>query len=253
MLIQRPLGATGLDVSVLGLGAVKFGRNTGVKYPTAFELPTDAAIDELIETAEGEGMNLIDTAPAYGTSEERVGRALVGRRDRWCICTKVGERFEDGVSTFDFSQRAIEASIEESLKRLRTDRVEIVLIHSDGLIEGLPEFDEAFGALDEAKRAGKVRLIGASTKTIDGGMRAVQRSDVVMVTLNRVDRADEVVIEAARVRGVGVLIKKVFAGGHHPDSQVLVRAAGVPGVSSIVIGTLNPHNLRTNCRGLERA
>jgi aryl-alcohol dehydrogenase-like predicted oxidoreductase len=250
MLLKRPLGATGLDVSVLGLGTVKFGRNTGVKYPSAFDLPTDAAIAELIDIAEGEGINLIDTAPAYGTSEERVGRALEGRRDRWRICTKVGERFEDHVSTFDFSARAITASIEDSLRRLRTDRVEIVLIHSDGMVEGLPEFDDAFAALDAAKQSGKVRFIGASTKTVAGGLRAVERSDVVMVTLNRADRADEVVIEAARVRGVGVLIKKVFAGGHHPDSDVLVRTAGVPGVSSIVIGTLNPHNLRSNCRGL---
>ena len=73
---MRSLGATGLRVSPLGLGTVKFGRNRGVKYPRTFELPTDRAILNLLETAWESGINLLDTAPAYGASEERLGRLL---------------------------------------------------------------------------------------------------------------------------------------------------------------------------------
>ena len=74
---QRPLGNTGMTVSVLGLGTVKLGRNQAVKYPEPFELPDDAQARRLIDRARDLGINLLDTAPAYGTSEERLGRLLL--------------------------------------------------------------------------------------------------------------------------------------------------------------------------------
>jgi len=75
---RRALGATGLEVSALGLGTVKFGRNTGVKYPAGFELPSAAEIGELLAVARDLGINLLDTAPAYGSSEERIGKSVGG-------------------------------------------------------------------------------------------------------------------------------------------------------------------------------
>ncbi|MCX5690058.1 MAG: aldo/keto reductase, partial [Planctomycetota bacterium] len=101
------LGDTGLRVSPLGLGTVKFGRSSGVKYPTPVTIPDDAAAAGLLAKAMSLGINLIDTAPAYGTSEARLGVILKGQRDRWVICTKVGETFENDRSTFDFSPGAI--------------------------------------------------------------------------------------------------------------------------------------------------
>ena len=76
MLSRRQLGATGLEVSRLALGTVKFGRNEGVRYPQPFELPSDAQLDTLIGCAAELGVNLLDTAPAYGHSETRLGRLL---------------------------------------------------------------------------------------------------------------------------------------------------------------------------------
>ncbi|HHO58771.1 MAG TPA: aldo/keto reductase, partial [Thiotrichales bacterium] len=70
-MIKRPLGATGIDVSVLGLGTVKIGRNEQVKYPEGFEIPDDRAVAGLFEQARSLGINFIDTAPAYGSSEQR--------------------------------------------------------------------------------------------------------------------------------------------------------------------------------------
>ncbi len=94
----RALGTTGLRVSTLGLGTVKLGRNQGVKYPQPFELPSDQQALALLELAWDLGINLLDTAPAYGLSEERLGRLLRQCRRDWVIVTKVGEVFQNGQS-----------------------------------------------------------------------------------------------------------------------------------------------------------
>ena len=79
----RTLGKTGLKISPLGLGTVKFGRNQGVKYPGGFEIPEEGDLASLVALAKDLGINLLDTAPAYGTSEERLGRLLKGQRQDW--------------------------------------------------------------------------------------------------------------------------------------------------------------------------
>ncbi|MEZ5530383.1 MAG: aldo/keto reductase [Porticoccaceae bacterium] len=87
---KRPFGNTGINVSILGLGTVKLGRDQGVKYPNGFVIPDDRQASKLISLAHDLGINLIDTAPAYGNSEERLGTLLKGQRDQWVICSKVG-------------------------------------------------------------------------------------------------------------------------------------------------------------------
>ena len=99
---KRTLGESGIIVSCLGLGTVKFGRNQEVKYPEKFALPSDEIISKLLDQAQSLGINFLDTAPAYGSSEQRLGR-LLSRRQDWVICTKVGEEFVTGKSFFDFS------------------------------------------------------------------------------------------------------------------------------------------------------
>ena len=81
----RTLGSTGMSLSPLGLGTVKFGRNQGVKYPSHFDLPSDQQIRNLLAQAQDLGINLLDTAPAYGISEERLGPLLAGQRADWLI------------------------------------------------------------------------------------------------------------------------------------------------------------------------
>jgi len=78
-----------MQVSPLGLGTVKFGRNQQVKYPTAFELPDDKQVLNILALARDLGINLLDTAPAYGLSQQRLGKLLSGRQD-WIIVSKVG-------------------------------------------------------------------------------------------------------------------------------------------------------------------
>ena len=249
----RALGKTGLRVSPIGLGTTKLGRNEGVKYPQPFELPSDAQIEALLEVARSCGVNLIDTAPAYGTSEERLGR-LIRDRDEWVIVTKAGESFEGGESHFDFTPEGVRASVARSLERLRTSWLDVVLLHSNGDDEFVLERSGALEALMQLRDEGFVRAIGASTKTVEGGLLASRTCDVVMVALDRDDRSQLPGVEAARRSGAGVLVKKALASGHDGSpSQAIAHAIGVPGVSSVVVGTIDPDHLRENCRVVEEA
>ena len=142
----RKLGHTGIQVSCLGLGTVKFGRNQEVKYPNGFALPTDQAVSTLLDQAKQLGINLLDTAPAYGSSEQRLGRLLRNRPD-WVICTKVGEEFHNAQSYFDFTATHVRRSIERSLRNLATDYLDLVLIHSDGNDEHILNSTDCLPAL----------------------------------------------------------------------------------------------------------
>jgi aryl-alcohol dehydrogenase-like predicted oxidoreductase len=155
---RRVLGSTVIEISCIGLGSVKFGRNEEVKYPKHFSLPTDMEIERLLDIAQAEGINLIDTAPAYGSSEQRIGRLLKGR-DQWVICTKVGERFITGKSIYDFTAKKTIESVEKSLRHLNTDYLDIVLIHSDGHDQAILDSTDCMQTLLEMKNAGKIRLI----------------------------------------------------------------------------------------------
>jgi aryl-alcohol dehydrogenase-like predicted oxidoreductase len=255
----RPLGSTGLQVSPLGLGTVKFGRNQGVKYPQPFELPSDQEALALLELAWDLGVNLLDTAPAYGESEQRLGRWLRQCRREWIIVTKVGEEFRDGVSMFDFSAAAARASVERSLRRLGVETLDVVLIHSSGDDLAILEREEILPTLRDLQKAGLIRAVGMSSKTVPGGLRAVQCCDVAMVTYNLSQREELPVIRAAHAAGKGILIKKGLLSGHldslakdDPIPASLELIFTEPGVSSMVVGTLNPEHLRANVAAVER-
>ncbi len=275
----RPLGTTGLLVSPVGLGTVKLGRNQGVRYPRPFELPTDEQAIVLLRACTELGVNLIDTAPAYGTSEQRLGEIMAannwfGGRQRWVVCTKAGEEFEGGVSRFDFSPAAIRRSVERSLTRLRTDTLDIVLLHSGGWnpADMTPERGAAreraivrdSGALDallRLKSEGRLRAVGISSKTVEGGLAALESGcDVLMVAYNLRDQEQAPVIRGAAARGAGVLIKKGLLGGYAVGQEGgdAVEASlrfifDEPGVSSVVVGTINPGHLEQNVLAARRA
>lgn len=250
---KRILGDTGISISTLGLGTVKFGRNTGVKYPSQFELPDDESIRQLLAQASEAGMNLLDTAPAYGSSETRLGQLLENRKE-WVICSKTGEEFESGKSRFDFTASHTKTSVERSLRRLKTDYLDIVLVHSDGNDLQVINESDCLETLSRLKEAGHIRSYGFSGKTVDGGVRALALSDVVMVTLN-VNYQEEIpVIDHALQSNKGVLIKKAFASGHAVTNQQPLQTAfenlqmvlRQPGVTSAICGTINPTHLAEN-------
>lgn len=250
MMEKRAFGNTGMWVSPIGLGTVKIGRNQQVKYPQAFEIPDDDAVKKLLTTALELGVNLIDTAPAYGNSEERLGKLLPGNRSDWHIVTKVGEEFINGQSHFDFSEKHIRYSVERSLKLLQTDYLDTVLVHSNG--DDL-DIIHRFGALDilaDIKSKGLIRSYGMSTKTIEGGLLALEKGDVVMATYNLQETREKPVFERASELGKAMLVKKAFASGHLHTQESAFEAFQqiftMPSVSSVVIGTCNPLHLRSN-------
>ena len=245
-LTQHPLGATGMQVAPLALGTVNLGRNAGLKYPRSAPIPTDGEARTLLQCAHKLGINLLDTAPAYGNSESRLGELLRADRGHWLICTKVGEEFDGKASRFDFTPEAVAHSVTRSLARLQMDVLDIVLIHSDGADETILDELGTLDALKDLKQKGLIRAVGISHKSSAGALRALDRNvDVIMATLNRsyVDEAN-LIGQAAR-QGCGVLIKKAMDSGHG-GSEDLQFVAQQPGVHSIVVGTTNPVHLTEN-------
>lgn len=245
---RRTLGATGIQVSPLGLGTVKLGRDQDVKYPTAFTIPDDQAAGKLLRRARELGINLLDTAPAYGNSEQRLGELLSGQTQDWVICSKVGEEFNNGQSHFDFTPENTRRSVLRSLKRLQRDYLDIVLVHSDGNDVDIIERYGTLQVLAELKKEGLIRAVGFSGKTLAGGLRAAEQSDVMMVTYN-LDYKDEVeLLDYCATHNKGVLIKKALASGHLGEDV----GAGLrfvlqhPAASSVIVGTINPKHLAAN-------
>jgi aryl-alcohol dehydrogenase-like predicted oxidoreductase len=146
----RSLGAEGPEVSVVGLGTNNFGGRIDYEQ-------SKAVVDEAIE----QGITLFDTADIYsqGTSEEFIGRALEGRRDAVFVATKFGKPMDANPSESRGSPEYIRWAVEESLRRLRTDVIDVYQMHEP---DPSTPIEETLGALDELVRAGKVRWIGSS-------------------------------------------------------------------------------------------
>jgi len=251
--LHRPLGSTGLRVSPLGLGTVKLGRDQGVKYPNGFTIPDDREAQMLLTLARDLGINLIDTAPAYGTSEERLGPLLRGQRHEWVIVSKVGEEFEGGQSRHDFSAEHTRLSVERSLKRLETDFIDLVLVHSDGNDLAVLNDSGVYQALAELKQQGKIRGYGFSGKTVEGGLLALREGDCAMVTYNLNEQSEKPVLDYAASHGKAILVKKALASGHvclspgvDPVQASFELLFAHPGVASAIVGTINPLHLAHN-------
>ncbi|MCB9988067.1 MAG: aldo/keto reductase [Rhodospirillales bacterium] len=256
---HRPFAKTGKTVSILGLGTVKFGRNQSVKYPggAGFTLPSDAEIEEILDLCRAHNLNFLDTAPAYGTSEERLGKLLGNRRDDFFLMTKTGEEFENGQSEYIFTRDHTQKSIERSLKRLKTDRLDCVLVHSSRDDVAVMRDTPVLEVLEQYKQKGDILSYGVSTYTIEGGKMAADLTDAVMVAYNPAYRDELPVIEYAAKKGKAVLIKKGLASGHLDQvgspADALRHITNIPGVTSLIFGSLNPVNILNNIKALETA
>jgi aryl-alcohol dehydrogenase-like predicted oxidoreductase len=256
MLLHKFLGSTGISVSALGLGTVKFGRNEGVKYPASYQIPEMKYLKDFLAFARELGVNLLDTAPAYGSSEERLGELLKGSRDKWILSSKAGEEFVDGASHYYFDAHHLEQSLLRSLKRLKTDYLDIFLVHSNGNdLEIIQEYD-VFSTMAQFKQRGLIRAFGMSTKTLNGGLATLKAADVVMVEFSPVHREEEQILDQALVLHKGILVKKALASGHLNKMGVKTAKEAVqksmnlvfqkPAVGSVIVGTMNPTHLREN-------
>src|SRR6058998_1084205 len=150
---HRPLGRTGVSVSPLCLGAMMFGAWGETDHDEAVRI-IHAALDA--------GINFIDTADVYsrGESEQIVGKALKGRRDHVVLATKVHGPMGDDPNEFGNSRRWIIKEVENSLRRLQTDWIDLYQIHRP---EENTDIDDTLSALSDLVHQGKVRYLGSST------------------------------------------------------------------------------------------
>ncbi len=191
----RTLGKTGLRVSVVGLGTMVHGGHFGPMDDTE----SIGAIEAALEL----GVNFIDTSDAYGAgySETLLGKALRGRRDRVILATKGGNTMVGpNRGKRNFSPDYISRVMDESLKRLQTDYVDLYQLHNPTV--DVIEQGEVWSVLERAKQAGKIRNYGVSINTMEEGVAAVNggRSDAIQVEYNLLaqEPADELLPLAQR-------------------------------------------------------
>lgn len=254
----RTLGSTDIQVSPVGLGTVKIGRDQQVKYPAHFEIPDDQKVADLLHLAWDLGINTLDTAPAYGNSEQRLGK-LLPHRHEWVVVGKVGEQFINGESLFDFSAKATTLSVEESLRRLRLDVIDVMLVHSDGNDMDIIKNKAVCDTLLELRHRDLIKAVGMSTKTVEGGLWCVENMDVVMATYNSGYIDEQPVLDRALELNKGVVIKKGLQSGHADASaggegieSALEFLFAQRSVSSAIVGTINPQHLRSNVETVSR-
>ena len=253
---RKNIAETGLAVSPLGLGTVKLGRTAGVKYPGSFKIPDDVQTLKLLSQASELGINLIDTAPAYGNSEQRLGQLLPKLNREWVIATKVGELFNADLaqSHYNFTAEFIKQSVEQSLKNLRREVLDIVLIHSDGNDQHIIEHLGVLDILNDLKQQGLIRATGMSTKTVAGGLLSLQQSDIAMVMHNSGYQDEQAVLDQAATSNKAIFIKKALNSGHLARSSSVTDPVQASfdtiyqnsAVTSIVIGTITPSHLTSN-------
>jgi aryl-alcohol dehydrogenase-like predicted oxidoreductase len=186
----RTLGSTGLEVSVIGVGTWQFGGEWGHQ----FQQPE---VDEILDQAGALGLNMIDTAECYGAhlSESLIGDYLSRRdRSRWILATKFGHRFNSFLDrTDDFSVAGVRPQLEDSLRALRVETIDLYQFHSGP--DGAFCKDELWAMLGEQKRLGKVRHLGISIRGKGSEVQARDArsvgAEVLQVVYNRLDRRPE--------------------------------------------------------------
>ena len=225
------LGRTGLKASIVSFGGIPIQRADAAN--------TKAVVDKLEEY----GINYIDTARGYTVSEEYLGAALEGRRDKFILATKSMARDKAGMAR----------DIETSLSNLRTGHIELYQLHN------LPgkDFDRVFGpegayrALAEAKAEGKIGHIGATAHSVDALRLLVEdysdRIETVMFPYNIVESQGEDLLRQARAKGIGTIAMKPLAGGNLDDWRLALRyVAASDAVDISIPGMGSPEEVDRN-------
>ena len=287
-IMTRPLGRTQADVTILGYGAMEL---RGV--PRGPEVADEDAGRLLNAVLDG-GINLIDTSPDYGRSEELIGRYAGHRRDEFFLASKCGCPLELPADTpppypHDYSPGNVRAAVERSLRRLRTDRLDLVQVHMSPARATL-EADHTIETLQALRDEGKVRFIGMSGILPDlPDHLAMDVFDAFQIPYSAVQRDHEELIAEAADKGAGTLIRGGAARGaasQEKDWKIspLTQAPGLgqrnwetsglgdlladagmsamefilrftlshPGLSTTIVGTANPAHLAANIATAEK-
>jgi aryl-alcohol dehydrogenase-like predicted oxidoreductase len=263
----RQFGKTDMRVSVLGFGSSEI-RGASL---------TD--VEQVIGRALDGGINVLDTAECYGDSEDLIGRAVAGRRSEYFLFTKCGHNVGDELPDLpDWDPRLLEASIDRSLRRLRTDHVDLLQLHScslDVLRKG-----DVIKVLEKAKREGKTRYIGYSGDNEDARYAIHTGAfDTLQTSISIADQQEiDFTLPAAIERNMGIIAKRPIADGAWLNSTLdkndyaypywerlqilgydflkssptdstataLRFTLSVPGVAVAIVGTTSVEHMRQN-------
>jgi aryl-alcohol dehydrogenase-like predicted oxidoreductase len=209
----RRLGRTGFSVSAISLGTVELGLNYGIAENGSASRPDEAAAERLLHRALDLGINLIDTARAYGESERIIGNALHSRRREFVLCSKVLAYASEKLEHAELRQR-VTASVHESLRLLRTDAIDLMMIHSAPT--EVIACGDVVDLLEELRRSGEIRFIGASVYGEEAALRSIEsgRYDCLQVAYSMLDRRPEArVLPAAAARNIGIVARSVLLKG----------------------------------------
>jgi aryl-alcohol dehydrogenase-like predicted oxidoreductase len=263
---RRPLGRTVLEVSALGFGGSEIG----------YEGASLRTVEALLGAALDAGLNVIDTAECYFERERLIGRAAAHRRSEFFLFTKCGH--DQGIGLPEWTPRLIKASMERSLRLLRTDHVDLLQLHSCD--EKVLRKGDVIEAVERMRAAGKARFIGYSGDGADA-FCAVRtgRLGTLQISISIADQeAIGLVLPEARARDMGVIAKRPIANAawrmgkrpadayHHPYWERLLKpdypflkgplsesigtalrfTLAVPGVATAIVGTRMPGRWEEN-------
>ncbi len=273
-----PFGNTGLQVSRLGVGLAEIGSE--------LQLHDVHVVESLLGRALDNGINFLDTSACYGISEELIGKAIPGRRAEYILATKAGH-VTGGYEGEPWTRSTVSDSIDRSLRRMRTDRVDLVQLHSCD--KALLERGDAIRGLQDARDAGKTRFIGYSGDNenahwaVDSGL-----FDTLQTSFNLVEQSPRAsgLLEKADGAGMGIIIKRPIANGswnavksgrpkeqlrpyahtYYERARQMAALGDIPGepadpiltsfgftlaqpqVDVVIAGTKNPDHLTSNVR-----
>lgn len=266
-MIYRELGKTGLKVSAIGFGAGEIGDYS----------ISDSEVDKLLNAALDLGINLIDTARGYYASEERIGRFLSHRRNEFILSTKVGYGIE---GYDDWTYEIILAGIDEALRVMKTDYIDIVHLHSCDI--NVLKKGEVTEALLKAKQMGKIRVAAYSGEN-DALEHAINsdKFDSIMTSVNICDQYSlNNLIPMAKQKDLGVIAKRPIAnapwrfverpvGNYAEEYWLRWKEMNLPesenwldtflrfsiyadGIDSAIIGSTNVNHLQTDIQIIEK-
>jgi len=269
---RRQLGKTDMQVSVLGFGGAEIG----------FQSATEETVERLLKSALDAGLNVIDTGECYEGSEELIGKTVSDRRADYYLFTKCGH--PRGIGSEDWSPSSLLESIERSLRRLRTERLDLIQLHSCS--EAVLRKGDAIAALQTAREKGYARYIGYSGDSV-AARYAVESGtfDTLQTSINIADQeAIDLTLPLAREKKMGVIAKRPIANAawkenhkpidsyHHaywdrltklnyefirnlPLEESIAHALrftlSVPGVNTAIVGTTKPERWLENAKLLE--
>jgi aryl-alcohol dehydrogenase-like predicted oxidoreductase len=225
----RTLGRTNLSVSALALGTVELGMDYGINAPGHYGRPSEDEAIRLVHATLDAGINFIDTARAYGESEEVLGKALPGRRDQVVLATKVNLYLADGtLPTGDALRTHMLRTLDLSLATLQTDYVDVWQIHNvDEPV--LAQGATIAATFAEARAAGKIRATGGSFYGAILPERALPYDlfDLLQVTYSVFDqRLADRVLPLAQAHNVGIVVRSVLLKGALTVKRYSIPAPG---------------------------